>query len=197
MHVDAQRARLVRFLTLSLGTAGVGRSLDINVPTTDEIALATWNRHAIGPRAGDDVVSDVMADVTGRHPCRPFQGAGTGHRGDLGYPRRFRNASVDELAGILGIPDGITTIVTFPVAYTKGTEFKPAVRRRAEQISYFDRWGFTKSRVSTDGGTAFDDGLAVVAEVDIDASPRRVWPSNTDITRPVGAGVPRCRVAQR
>ena len=97
------------------------------------------------------------------------------------------NASVDELAGILGIPDGITTIVTFPVAYTKGTEFKPAVRRRAEQITYFDRWGFTKSRVSTDGGTAFDDGLAVVAEVDIDASPRRVWPSNTDITRPVGA----------
>ena len=94
------------------------------------------------------------------------------------------NASVDELVGILGIPDGITT---FPVAYTKGTEFKPAVRRRAEQISYFDRWGFTKSRVSTDGGTAFDDGLAVVAEVDIDASPRRVWPFITDITRLVGA----------
>ena len=57
------------------------------------------------------------------------------------------NASVDELAGILGIPDGITTIVTFPVAYTKGTEFKPAARRPAEQITYFDRWGFTKARV--------------------------------------------------
>ena len=34
------------------------------------------------------------------------------------------NASVDELADILAIPDGVTTIVTFPVAYTKGTEFK-------------------------------------------------------------------------
>lgn len=97
------------------------------------------------------------------------------------------NASVDELAGILGIPDGITTIVTFPVAYTKGTEFKPAARRQAEQITYFDRWGFTKARASEDGGVNFEDGLGVVAEVDIEATPRKVWPFISDIEFPVDA----------
>lgn len=95
------------------------------------------------------------------------------------------NASVDELAGILGIPDGVTTIVTFPVAHTKGTEFKPAPRRPAEQITYFDRWGFTRARASADGATNFEDGQGVVAEVDIDASPRKVWPFVSDITAPV------------
>ena len=97
------------------------------------------------------------------------------------------NASVDELAGILGIPRGITTIVTFPVAYTKGTEFKPAARRPAEQITYFDRWGFTKARASEDGGVNFEDGLGVVAEVDIEAAPRKVWPFISDIKFPVNA----------
>ena len=96
------------------------------------------------------------------------------------------NASVEELAGILAIPDGVTTIVTFPVAYTKGTEFKPAPRRPAQQITYFDRWGFTRERASTDGGTVFEDGQGVVAEVDIEASPRKVWPFVSDITFPVG-----------
>ena len=81
---------------------------------------------------------------------------------------------------------GVTTIVTFPVAYTKGTEFKPAERRPAEQITYFDRWGFTRARASEDGGTTFADGQGVVAEVDIEASPRKVWPFVSDIEFPVG-----------
>jgi len=96
------------------------------------------------------------------------------------------NASVDELADILAIPDGVTTIVTFPIAYTKGTEFKPAPRRPAEQITYFDRWGFTRARASEDGGTTFADGQGVVAEVDIEAAPRKVWPFVSDIEFPVG-----------
>ena len=96
------------------------------------------------------------------------------------------NASVDELAGILAIPDGVTTIVTFPVAYTKGTDFKPAPRRPAEQITYFDRWGFTRARASADGATTFEDGQGVVTEVDIEASPRKVWPFVSDISFPAG-----------
>ena len=50
------------------------------------------------------------------------------------------NASVDELAGILGIPDGVTTIVTFPVAYTKGTDFKVADRVPAEKFIRWNSW---------------------------------------------------------
>jgi len=98
------------------------------------------------------------------------------------------NASVDELAGILAIPDGITTIVTFPVAYTKGTDFTPVTRRPAEQITYFDRWGFTRARASSDGDTHLEDGQGVVAEADIDAPPKAVWPVVSDITAPAVAG---------
>lgn len=97
------------------------------------------------------------------------------------------NASVDELADILAIPPGVTTIVTFPVAYTKGTDFTPVARRPAEQITYFDRWGYTRARASEDGGTHFEDGPGVVAEVDIDAPPKAVWPVVSDITFPAGA----------
>ncbi len=98
------------------------------------------------------------------------------------------NSSVDELADILAIPEGVTTIVTFPVAYTKGTDFNPAERRPAEQITYFDRWGFTRAQASTDGGTHLTDGQGVVAEVDIDAPPAKVWPVVSDITFPATAG---------
>ena len=97
------------------------------------------------------------------------------------------NTSVEELAELLGIPPGVTTIVTFPVAYTKGTDFKPVARRPAEQITYFDRWGYTRSQASEDGGTHFEDGPGVVAEVDIEAPPRAVWPLVSDITFPAGA----------
>ena len=94
------------------------------------------------------------------------------------------NARVDELAEILGIPSGVTTIVTFPVAYTIGTDFRPVPRRPAQDITYFDTWGFTRARASTDGVTRMADGPGVVAEIDIDARPRDVWALITDIDVP-------------
>jgi len=87
------------------------------------------------------------------------------------------NANVDDLAGILEIPEGVTTVVTFPVAYTIGTDFRPAARRSASEITYFERWGYTRERPSADGDTHLADGQGVVAEVDIAASPRKVWPA--------------------
>ncbi len=98
------------------------------------------------------------------------------------------NANVDELAEVLGIPDGVTTVVTFPVAYTKGTDFRPVARRPASDITYFDEWGFTRSQASTDGGTRLEDGQGVVAEADIEALPAAVWPVISDINLPAGAG---------
>ena len=50
----------------------------------------------------------------------------------------FKEADVAQL---LGIPDTMTQVALFPVAYTKGTEFKPASRPPAEDITYFDTWG--------------------------------------------------------
>lgn len=41
---------------------------------------------------------------------------------------------------LLGIPDGVTQVALLPVAYTKGTDFKPVKRPPVEQIVSFDTW---------------------------------------------------------
>lgn len=46
-----------------------------------------------------------------------------------------------EIAELLGIPTGVTQAALFPVAYTVGTEFRPAARPPAETITFFDEWG--------------------------------------------------------
>lgn len=45
-----------------------------------------------------------------------------------------------EAAELLGIPDHITQAGLLPVAYTKGTDFKPAARPPAASITYLDRY---------------------------------------------------------
>ena len=94
------------------------------------------------------------------------------------------NEKRDEVADLLGIPPGITTLVCFPVAYTKGTDFNPVPRRPASEITYFDRWGFTRQRPSEDGTARVADSQGVVVEIDTDARPRAVWDVIGDITMP-------------
>jgi nitroreductase len=48
-----------------------------------------------------------------------------------------------EVAALLGIPEGVTQIVLLPVAYTQGDDFKPTPRRPATAITWFDAWGHT------------------------------------------------------
>ena len=46
-----------------------------------------------------------------------------------------------ETAELLGIPfDEYTQAGLFPIAYTKGTDFKPAKRLPAEELSHWDSW---------------------------------------------------------
>ncbi|MCP3912125.1 MAG: hypothetical protein GY713_14345 [Actinomycetia bacterium] len=99
------------------------------------------------------------------------------------YTTMLNNKS-DEVAELLGIPPGITTLVCFPVAYTKGTEFSPSPRRPASEITYFDQWGFTRQRPSSEGTARVVDGQGVVAEIDTDARPAAVWDVITDINMP-------------
>ena len=87
---------------------------------------------------------------------------------------------VDEL---LGIPDGVTQIVLLPVAWTIGTEFKPASRRPASEIVWFDRWGYTKGNLG-DASDLLSTAPGVTVEVDIAASPERVWELASDINLP-------------
>ena len=46
-----------------------------------------------------------------------------------------------DVAEILGIPDSVTQAALFPVAYTIGTDFKPAVRPPAETVTWWNTWG--------------------------------------------------------
>jgi nitroreductase len=41
---------------------------------------------------------------------------------------------------LLGIPDGVTQAGMFPIAYTIGTDFKPAKRLPLDPILHWDRW---------------------------------------------------------
>lgn len=44
---------------------------------------------------------------------------------------------------LLGIPDDVTQAGLLPVAWTKGTDFKPAARPSVSGITYRDKWGNT------------------------------------------------------
>lgn len=46
-----------------------------------------------------------------------------------------------EVAELLGIPDTVTQVALFPVAYTIGTDFKPATRPPVETITSWNTWG--------------------------------------------------------
>ncbi len=50
-------------------------------------------------------------------------------------------AKEQEVAELLGIPPTVTQAALFPVAYTVGTDFRPASRPPAETITFWDSWG--------------------------------------------------------
>ena len=49
-----------------------------------------------------------------------------------------------EAADVLGIPDTVSQVGLLPVAYFKGKTFRPAARRPAAEITYWDRWKNTR-----------------------------------------------------
>ena len=49
----------------------------------------------------------------------------------------FKEADVSAL---LGIPDNMTQVALFPVAYTVGTEFKPGKRKPLDTMVHWDTW---------------------------------------------------------
>jgi nitroreductase len=86
----------------------------------------------------------------------------------------------DELAELLGVPEGNTQIAMIPVAWTKGTEFKRAPRLPAREITFIDRYAHTWERGPSDPPT-LADGPGTLVEVDIDAPVADVWDVVTDI----------------
>ncbi|MGH9273593.1 MAG: nitroreductase family protein, partial [Acidimicrobiales bacterium] len=45
-----------------------------------------------------------------------------------------------QIAELLGIPDTVTQVALLPVGYYTGDTFRPAPRRPAAEITYFNRW---------------------------------------------------------
>ena len=63
--------------------------------------------------------------------------------------RDDRDDLADDQAGVaevLGIPDGVTQAVMLPVAYLRGARLRPAERRDAREITYWERWGVARRR---------------------------------------------------
>ena len=56
----------------------------------------------------------------------------------------------DRAAELLEIPSGVTQVGLIPVAYFTGDDFKPAVRRPVEEITYWNSW--KHARGSDDAG---------------------------------------------
>ena len=55
----------------------------------------------------------------------------------------FTLAHEREVAELLGIPSTVTQIALLPVGFYQGTEFHPAARRPAAEITYVNRWKHT------------------------------------------------------
>ena len=49
-------------------------------------------------------------------------------------------ARSEQIAGILDVPEGVTQTVMLPAAYTLGARLKPAARRPAEEVTFWNRW---------------------------------------------------------
>ena len=89
-------------------------------------------------------------------------------------------AEQDAVKELLGLPDHLTEIAMFPVAWTKGTDFSPAPRHPARAITYFD--GYARTFESGPSHPVrLGDGPGTIAEIDIDASPAAVWQVISDI----------------
>ena len=91
--------------------------------------------------------------------------------------------AADRVADLLDLPEGVTQIVLLPVAWTIGDDFRPAPRRPAREITWFDRWGCTTQRPA-EGPVVHADGPGVTVEVDVKAPPTDVWPYISDIQLP-------------
>jgi nitroreductase len=45
-----------------------------------------------------------------------------------------------EVGEALGIPEDVTQVALLPIAYTKGTDFRPAPRRPVEEVTFWNGW---------------------------------------------------------
>ena len=89
-------------------------------------------------------------------------------------------AESDELKSLLGLPSATTEIAMFPVAWTKGTDFKAVSRTPSREITYFNTYGLTFEN-GPDIPFSFLNGPGMVVEVDVAAKLQDAWSLVSDI----------------
>ncbi|MGQ4806683.1 hypothetical protein NKDENANG_00014 [Candidatus Entotheonellaceae bacterium PAL068K] len=138
------------------------------------VIVTVWGTHDGSGRPGlfDSVLQSAWSF------CLALRARGLGSAWTTLHLSRAR-----EVAELLGIPDGVSQVVLLPVAWTIGTDFKPAARRPASAITWFDRWGHTNER-PFNGQSLLAAGPGVTVEIDIAAPPARVWELVSDINIP-------------
>ena len=149
--------------------------LAANLEKAPALVLATiWGVHDGSGRPGlfDSVIQAAWSF------CLALRARGLGSAWTTMHLGRAK-----EFADLLGIPDGVTQIVLLPVAWTIGTDFKPAPRRKASEIVWFDRWGNTQEN-PCEVSSLIAAGPGVAVEIDIAAPPERVWEFASDINIP-------------
>ena len=52
----------------------------------------------------------------------------------------WEGLTFEQIAELLGIPDEFSQVGMFPIAYTTGTDFKPAPRLPLEPVLHWDEW---------------------------------------------------------
>ncbi len=88
-----------------------------------------------------------------------------------------------EIAELLNIPADMTQIAMLPVAWTIGTDFSPATRYPARDITYFDEFARTYES-GPSNPISMADGPGTLVEQDIDAPIERLWELISDIDMP-------------
>ncbi len=149
--------------------------LAANLEKAPALVLATiWGVHDGSGRPGlfDSVIQAAWSF------CLALRARGLGSAWTTMHLGRAK-----EFADLLGIPDGVTQIVLLPVAWTIGADFKPAPRRKASEIVWFDRWGNTQENPG-EVTSLIAAGPGVAVEIDIAAPPERVWEFASDINIP-------------
>ena len=156
---------------VSTSAAHLAENLD-RVPVL--VLVTVWGLHDGGGRPGlfDSVIQAAWSF------CLALRARGLGSAWTTIHLGQGK-----EVAELLGIPEGVSQVVLLPVAWTIGTDFRPASRRPASEITWFDHWGYTKEHPAG-GGSLLAAEPGVTVEVDIDASPERVWELVSDINIP-------------
>jgi nitroreductase len=191
-QVKAQLGDLYRDTALSFMTAAAERLRSTGDPNAAVVASAAYLAEHLA-----EVPAIVIPTIIGRHDgsgrpglfdsviqagwsfCLALRARGLG--------TTWVTAALQDRARvkeILGIPDHLTEVALFPVAYTRGTDFHRARRDPARSITYFDRYGTTAER-GPSAELSFDDGPGAIVEVDIAARPDAIWPLVTDLNLPV------------